>query len=59
MPCSMWDPSSLTRDQTCAFCSGSRILTTGPPGKSQETFSIGEYAYFNPPQNTHFLKIPS
>ena len=31
-PCSMWDLSSLTRDQTCAPCTA--VLTTGPPGKS-------------------------
>ena len=32
--CSMWDLTSLTRDQTHdSFC-GSRVLTTGPPGKS-------------------------
>ena len=31
---SMQDLSSLTRNQTCVPCSGSTVLTTGPPGKS-------------------------
>ena len=30
----MWDPSSPINDQTCTSCSGSRVLTTGPPRKS-------------------------
>ena len=30
----MWDLISLTRGQTHAPCSGSAVLTTGPPGKS-------------------------
>ena len=29
----MWDLSSLSRDQTHIPCVGSRVLTTGPPGK--------------------------
>ena len=33
---SMWDLSSLTGDWTHAPCRGSRVLTTGPPGKSLE-----------------------
>ena len=33
---SMQDPSSQTRDQTHAPCSGSSVFTTAPPGKSQE-----------------------
>ena len=39
-PHSMWDLSSLTRDQTCIPCSGSKhgVLTTGPPGKSWEYY---------------------
>ena len=39
-PHSMWDLSSLTRDQTCILCSGSkrRVLTTGPPGKPWEYY---------------------
>ena len=31
--CSLWDPSSLTRDWTCALGS-ERVLTTGPPENS-------------------------
>ena len=31
---SMWDLSSLTRDQTHALYIGSRVLIVGPPGKS-------------------------
>ena len=30
---SMWDLSFPTRDQTCAPCIASAVLTTGPPGK--------------------------
>ena len=33
-PCSTWDLSSPTRGWTHAPCSGSAVLTTGPPGKS-------------------------
>ena len=33
-PHGMWDLSSQTRDRTRAPCSGSTVLTTGPPGKS-------------------------
>ena len=33
-PCGMRDLSSPTRDRTHAPCSGSAVLTTGPPGKS-------------------------
>ena len=32
----MWDLSSLMRDQTHTLCIGSEVITTGPPGKSQE-----------------------
>ena len=34
----MWDLSSSTRDQTCAPCIGSAVLTTGPPGRSLNPF---------------------
>ena len=37
-PCGMRDLSSQTRDRTHAPCSGSTILTTGPPGKSHQLF---------------------
>ena len=37
-PCSMWDLSSSTRDQTCTPCVGSTESTTGPPGKSLDFF---------------------
>ena len=30
----MWDLSSPTRDRTLTRCSGSRVLTVGPPEKS-------------------------
>ena len=33
-PQGMWDLSSLTRDRTCASCSGSSVLTSWLPGKS-------------------------
>ena len=32
-PHGMWDLSSLARDRTRAPCSGSTVLTAGPPGK--------------------------
>ena len=34
LPSGMWDLSSMTRDRTCIPCIRSKILTTGPPGKS-------------------------
>ena len=37
IPHVMWDPSFPSRDQTHAPCSGSRVLTTEPPGKSWES----------------------
>ena len=39
---SMWVLSSLTRDQTDAICIGSRVLTSGPPGKSLLFFFLIE-----------------
>ena len=39
MPCSMWHVSSLTRDQTCAHCIRSTVLTNGPLGKSLGSLS--------------------
>ena len=43
MPCGIWDPSSPTRDQTRLPYGGKHgVLTTGPPGKSeQELLLIG------------------
>ena len=38
VPCSTWDLSSPTRDQTRAPCSGSSVLTTGPPGSPSVFF---------------------
>ena len=32
-PCDMWDPRFLISDLTHVLCSGSRVLTTRPPGK--------------------------
>ena len=34
-PHGMWDLSSLNRNPTCARCRKYRVLTAGPPGKSQ------------------------
>ena len=34
----MRDLSSPTRDQTCARCGGSAVLTAGRPGNSQKRF---------------------
>ena len=45
----MQDLGSSTRDQTHAACSGSRALTTEPPGKSPEgKYVHGEFAYSMP-----------
>ena len=33
-PRGLWDPNFPTRDQTLALGSESRVLNTGPPGKS-------------------------
>ena len=39
----MWDPSSLTKDQTLVPCSGSmESLTTGPPGDSLDLLNLQE-----------------
>ena len=46
----MWDLSSRTRDQTRAPCSGSRVLTTGPPGKGYK-FSLLFLTWY------HFVRI--
>ena len=35
---------SLARDRTWASCTGSTVLATGPPGKSQHTFNLGNFA---------------
>ena len=37
LPRGLWDLSSLTTDQTRVPCIASGFLTTGPPGKSQES----------------------
>ena len=45
--------SLVSRDKTCAPCIGSVVLTTGPPGKSQNL-------YFKAPpisENGYHLKI--
>ena len=34
--CTMWEFSSLTRDQSHTPCTGSAVLTTGPPGRSHD-----------------------
>ena len=39
---SMRDLSSLSRDQTPVPCNGSRVLTTGPPGKFPYAFLMSE-----------------
>ena len=43
MLCGLWDPSSPTRDQTQAPCSGGRVPTTEPPGNSQ----VPAFFFFN------------
>ena len=40
MPRSMWDLSSPTRDRTRDPCNESTVLTTGPPGKSQDGYNF-------------------
>ena len=39
---SMWYPSAPTRVGSRAPCFGSRVLSTGPPGKSSSGFLIAE-----------------
>ena len=41
----MQDLSSSTRDQTCVTCSGSTVLTTGPPGDVPMAFSDNDIAH--------------
>ena len=41
----LWDLNSLTRDWTHASCTGSTVLTTGPPKKSSDYFRITGLAY--------------
>ena len=36
----IWELSSLTRGQTHTLCSGSAVLTSGPPGKSRSIVVI-------------------
>ena len=36
MPCGLWDPSSLTKDQTCATCIGSKESQSLEALRSQE-----------------------
>ena len=36
----MWALSSLPRDPACTSCTGSTVLTTGPPGKSPAFISL-------------------
>ena len=42
MPHDLWDLSSETRDGTHAPCSGSTVLTPGPPGKYLKTLLTKE-----------------
>ena len=43
-PKGMWDFSSPTRDQTCTPTLEGKVLTNGPPGKSQKpTWKIGKH----------------
>ena len=37
-PHNMQDLCVLTKDQTHAYCTGSRVLTTGPQGKSPHIY---------------------
>ena len=39
-PGGMWDPTSLTRDQTHLSADGNKLLTTGLPGKSPFPFNF-------------------
>ena len=43
IPQGMWDLSSLMRDRTHTLCVGSEVITTGPPGKSQEGVLIAGF----------------
>ena len=45
LSCGMWDLSSPTRHWTRAPCFGSAVLTTEPPGKSQEFISISFWGW--------------
>ena len=49
-PHGMWDLSSPTRDRTHDPCIGSRVLTTGPVGKSLPSLSLdhGKAGWFTP-----------
>ena len=52
----IWDLGSRTTDWTHAPCSGSRLLTTGPAGKSCPAFlRIAEVAEYSHPS---FLNLP-
>ena len=39
-PRGTWDLGSVARDQTCTSCTGSTVVTTGPPGKSPAFISL-------------------
>ena len=53
MLCGLWDPSSPTRDQTQAPCSGGRVPTTGSPGNSQ----VPAFFFFNNFIHYFFLAV--
>ena len=46
-PRGMWNLSSPTRDGTRAPCSGSAVLTTGPPGKSRQTLFLNTHLRYH------------
>ena len=60
MPCGMWDLSSLTWNGICTPYIGSRVLTIGPPRKSQKGFL--KQISFNPAAQdsafSHLLEPP-
>ena len=55
LSCTMWELSSLTRDQTQTPCTGSAVLVTGPPGKSPVPLFFLQFYHFiatNPSPST-------
>ena len=45
-PLNIWDLSSPTKEPTCTLCSGNRVITTGPPGKSLSSPLSYFFSYF-------------
>lgn len=60
--CSMQNLRSSTRDRTCALCSESTVLTTGPPGQSQRNWyclaaGVREVCWHPPGTNKNWAKL--